>query len=57
MRQPQLGEPERSSHVVPNVQDASLVERDTPVRNLSRTQQATGPAAVGDYQRDTGPSR
>ena len=52
---PEVGKPRRSSPVVPDVQDASQAERGSAT--CLRTQQATGPAPVGDCQRQLGPSR
>ena len=54
----QRGEPERSSPVAPDAQDPSQADRDTSLQDVSRTQQATNPAAaVRNRERDTGPSR
>ena len=53
---PQLGEPQRSSHDLPNVHDASLAERNTPVRLQSRMLLASGEAAACDYRRYNRPS-
>ena len=55
---PQRGEPERSSTVTPAAQDPSpQADRDRSLQDVSRSQQATNPAAVRNRERDTGPSR
>ena len=54
---PQRGDPERSSTVAPDAQNPSQADRDTSLQDVSRTQQATNPAAVRNRERDTGPSR
>ena len=53
----QRGEPEPSPPVAQDAHNTSQVERDTPLQDLSRTQQATNPAVVRNRERDTGPSR
>ena len=50
-------EPERPPRAVPNVGDASQPAHDVALRDLSRSAQLINPAAVGDRQRDAGPSR
>ena len=50
-------EPERSPRAVPEVGDAPQPAHGAALRDLSRSAQVINPAAVGDRQRDTGPSR
>ena len=50
-------EPERPPRAVPEVGDASQPAHGAALRDLSRSAQAINPAAVGDRQRDAGPSR
>ena len=49
--------PKRSPRVIPGARAASPAEEDAPLRGLGRSSQVFNLAAVGDCQRDIGPSR
>ena len=50
-------DPKRSPRVVRAARTGSPVEHDAPLRGLGRSSQVLNRAAVGDRQRDVGPSR
>ena len=56
-RRGRAGDPPRTPRSVPVAADVSQPEHDAAQRDVARSGQVINPAAAGDRQRDSGPSR